>query len=294
MKILMPTPFVRYKVAAFLIVLIAGATTLSLCLPWEYWLHEVDRHWFKERVMDSLARWNGIEDWANAEPLTRHQDYSWVSRRRPVLIAHALGEAGTPGANTLPALERSYRAGMRLFEVDLWAQGAVLRCHHGPDTPPPLKFGGCRFETLLSALPADSWLVLDIKTDFASTGELVASILRRQGGAERVIFQLYAPEHLRLFNRWQVELPLPGPIVTSYLAHRRMDHVAQHTARVGVAVLTLPIERVIALTQLPEHLQFFVHPIHSCASLAEALQEKASGVYTLNSLRCSLIAVPAL
>ena len=159
-----------------------------------------------------------------------------------IRIAHALGEATGDGANTLPAMSRAHTLGFRIFEVDLSLDAGIVRCHHGPESPAPWQSGECRLENLLDALPSDSWLVLDIKTDFRTTGAEVLEIARLKGKARQLVFQLYRPAQLALFNAWQNASPeLPGPLITAYRSYRSVNHVARHAARVGVPVLTMPI-----------------------------------------------------
>lgn len=255
-----------------------------------YGLHELDQRFLNERIIDSIAQWRGDEDWASAEQLLRKQDYSWAqgSVGNPVLIAHALGESGSAQANTFAALERAMGRGFRHFEVDLWLEPTHVRCHHGPPGPPPFTVGDCDLAGLLARLPSDAWLILDIKTDFASTSERVLQIALQAGRTKRLVFQLYKPGHLALFNRWQAIYPdLPGPLITAYLAHRSIDHVAHHASRVGAKVLTVPRERVRAFTSRPAALTLFEHPIHDCQAWDGALADGALGLYQLNALQCA-------
>ena len=252
------------------------------------WLHQLDQRWLDERIMDTLARVSSSEDWSRAEPLRATQDDRWRQAEDSgmVRIAHALGESGGETANTVPAMRRAYRAGFRLFEVDLWQQGTALRCHHGPEPPPPLQPGDCRLDTLMAALPPDAWVVLDLKTDFERAGEEVLELMRRTGQATQVIFQLYEPGHLTLFNRWQSQQPFPAPIVSIYRAHRSVNHVAAATARLRTSMLTLPLERLPALSNRPPGLALYVHPVHDCAALEQARTARVRGIYTLTALSC--------
>lgn len=271
---------------SFLFACVVALMLLSGALPWRHWAHELDRRLLQERLMDALARWRLDEDWSKAEVLREGQDYRWRSSGSALLrIGHALGEAGLSGANTVEAMRRSYDAGMRLFEVDLWLEGAVVRCHHGPDAPPPLEPDSCRFDTLLAALPEDAWLVLDIKTDFVPTGERIVAAAQMQAKAPQIIFQLYEPGDLAWFNRWQAKSLLSGPIVTAYRAHRRIDHIAEHARRAG-AVLTMPMERLVALTRRPPGLPLYLHPVHDCDSWVKAARAGADGIYTRAPLKC--------
>ena len=248
----------------------------------------MDQNLLGERLKDSLAFVHGQEDWGDAARLERKQDYRWrQSVNGPLLIAHALGEAKFATANTVGALRRSEVKGFRVFESDFWLQSGAVRCYHGPEDPPPLQPGDCRFENVLDALPPGAWLVLDIKTDFQTTAMEILKIAQEKGRLSRLVFQLYAPKQVSLFNGWQKEYPeIPGPIITVYLSHRAVSHIAAHAKRVGVEVLTVPLARVPAYRTRPDHLALLVHPVHDCSASEQALTNGAAGLYALNSLDC--------
>lgn len=252
------------------------------------WLHRVDAAVLGERAMDALARLRTDEDWTTTAALRPDQDYSWLRAGGvpPVRIAHALGESGSATANTLAAARRAYAAGFRVLEVDLVEEAGVLRCQHDPGPQGDLVQDGCTFETLLAALPPDAWIVLDIKTDFEAVGQRIVDRVTGTADAGRIVFQLYRPGDFALFNRWQAQAPLPGPILTAYLAHRRIDHVAAEAARIGIRAFTLPLDRLPALTLRPTGAAVLVHPVHNCASWADAMR-RADGVYMLSSLQCA-------
>ncbi|MCE4558054.1 hypothetical protein [Pelomonas cellulosilytica] len=277
----------RYRLMALVVLVVAAIAGVAAAEAGRAYLHLIDSEWLGERVMDTLARVRSVEDWSSVLPLRPDQDYAWIEGSgAPVRIAHALGESGSPTANTLAAMRRSYEAGLRLFEVDLILDRGELRCQHDPGPPSGKAQTGCTFDALLAALPADAWLVLDIKTDFASTGQRIVDRLKSPADARRVVFQLYRPEDFARFDAWQQQAALPGPIVTAYLAHRRLDHVALHAARAGVRVLTVPIHRLPALSTRPVGLEVMVHPVHDCVSWDVATRAKVNGVYALASLRC--------
>ncbi len=250
------------------------------------WLHRVDSEWLGERIMDTLTRVRSSEDWSSAQPLQPSQDYRWLKAAgAPIRIAHALGESGMPTANTLGAMRRAYQAGFRIFEVDLVLEDGELRCQHDPGPQTEMVRDGCTFETLLGALPPDAFLVLDIKTDFEAVGRRIVERVTGTSDAPRVVFQLYRPEDFRSFGLWQSQAPLPGPILTAYLSHRRVDHVAANVGRLGVKALTLPLERLPALSVRPGGVSLLVHPVHSCETWGQA-RNRADGAYALSSLRC--------
>jgi hypothetical protein len=203
-----------------------------------------------------------------------------------VLIAHALGDAGQVRQNTIAALERSASSGLRLLELDVWldADGA-LRCHHGPDAPPPLQPGECTpLLAAQAALARQAWLVLDIKTDFAATTQAIGREFKGRPEAARLIFQLYRPGDIAHYAEWAAALNLPGPIITAYRARRSLGHIAGQAARLGVRAFTFPLYRGDALGPAPAGVSRLVHPVHDCPELAEARRLAADGFYLTTDL----------
>lgn len=276
------------SVTTTLVVLtVLGMTGLAATAGGRAWLHRVDAQVFGERVRDALAHWRTSEDWSKAVVLRPGQDYAWLAvGGAPVRVAHGLGDSGASTGNTLAAARRAYAAGLRLLEVDLVQEAGELRCQHDPGPQEGFVMDGCTFDTLSAVVPEDAWLVLDIKTDFAAVGERIVARAIATGQARRIVFQLYRPEDFELFNRWQTQAPLPGPILTAYLAHRRIDHVAAHAERTGVQALTLPLDRLTALTKKPAGAKVLVHPVRDCVAWLQAQARGADGVYVPSSLRC--------
>lgn len=251
------------------------------------WLRHIDSILLGERLTDTVARMRVAEDWASAASLRADQDYSWLAAvGRPVRIAHALGESGSPSANTLASARRAYQAGFRLLEVDLVLERGKLLCQHDPGPQIDLVKDGCTFETLLATLPRDAWIVLDIKSNFEATGQLIVDRIKGSAEAKRVVFQLYQPSDFALFNRWQSKVALPGPILTVYRSHHSVDNIARQAPRLGIEGFALPMERLPALSARPVGAKVLVHPVHDCEDWAKSVM-KADGLYTLSALQCS-------
>lgn len=272
----------KVAVAVFgAIVLAAAAVAGFSALRW------ADRSLLNEQLKDWWGQIRYAEDWSSSAALPK-LDYTWLdTASRPILVAHALGEAGLAGQNTLGALQRSVERGLRLLEVDIWLDKAGrLRCHHGPTPPTDYVPGDCQLpEALRAAAQAQAWLVLDVKTDFEETGEAIVRQLQGDPTAiKRLIFQLYKPSDIPLFTAWATRLDLPGPIVTAHRARRSLQHVAQHTSRLGIRVLTFPLHRSDALGKRPPGLVLLVHPVHDCPAAAEASRVPADGMYLLSTV----------
>lgn len=269
------------------VLLVAVLLCLSLLRPVlvaldrDFW-HETVRRWRNELLKK--------EDWAAVPPLPA-LDYRWLESRRGATrrIAHALGRYNTPLANELGAVPLALADGFDILEVDLWLdKDGEVRCFHGPGDPGPLTSRSCTFERLLAATRRSAtWLVLDIKTDFALTSARIMQQLQyTTQDAPRVIFQLYHPQDVRRFAQLLNGHALPGPIITAYDSSASLNEVAEGVARSGVKVMTIPYERARALTRPLSGVSVFVHPVHDCATMAAAQAAGYRGVYTLSGLRC--------
>jgi hypothetical protein len=249
-----------------------------------------DRVWLGECLKDAFAAAWWRERWEAAPLLPEGLDYTWLQvADHPIHIAHALGASGTPRANTLAALADSVAAGFRLVEVDLWLDEStgIVHCHHGP-APPIAGSGECTINTLIATLKENPlWLVLDIKTDFEKTGQIIITAMTNAGLERRSILQIYLPEQLGVYVTWRRHYALPGPLITAYRSHRSLNYLARQARRTGVRALTVPIERSKALWSRPDGLRLFVHPVHDCADWAQSLAVHADGVYSLSELRCN-------
>ncbi len=244
----------------------------------------VDINFFNEKMKDITGRYLFGEDWSSISLVQHNLDYSWLTNdRKPVLIAHALGASDLPSQNTLPEMTESITNGLRLIEVDIWLdESGQLRCHHGPWIPRPFKLGDCTFEEVVSISSINqTWLVLDIKTDFHKTGEEIVKRTQKQNAAH-VIFQLYKPEHIELFRRWNLEKPFAGPIITLYLARRSVNYVQQMMHGTVFKALTIPSYRLAAMSFKSDQIKVFTHPVHNCEIFTDLKKYKLDGFYVIN------------
>lgn len=272
--------------------ILASALALALAaMPLARWL---DRTLPGEPLRNSWGSLRWDEDWAKAATLPAGLNKDWLmadDRTGFRRIAHALGGAGTADANTLVALRQAQAAGMSLFEVDLWLDpNGRLRCFHGTEdgvAPPPMRPGDCTLDALLDAMvDHPGWLVLDIKTDFRTTGQSVINLLQARAGAPRVIFQLYRPDDVTAFVDWTATIALPSPIVTAYAAHRGVQHIADQLTRMGIVAMALPLDKREWLTERPQGIALFLHPVHSCAALRSSLTWGAAGGFVALRVEC--------
>jgi hypothetical protein len=252
--------------------------------------------WFDDHVCGQWLReiWGRLrwrEDWSAAADV-QNMDYGWLPDRQSVRIAHALGAAGLPLQNSLQAFHASALVGFRLMEVDLWLdpQGH-LRCHHagGPqDGVAATAVNECDATDLFSAVSRTPgvWLVLDLKSGFAETGRAALDAAHRVGVDGRLIFQLYQPEDSIVFAEWRRTFPLPGPIITTYRAHRPIWSVLPAVEALGYRAVALPLDSVPMIPRSHSGVRLLAHPVHDC-NLLQGLQSTGiSGFYMLNDLPC--------
>ena len=149
----------------------------------------------------------------------------------------------------------------------------------------------------MKILPSDHYLVLDIKTDFASTADSVVGLLRagiiENPKSKQIIFQLYKPLHVRWFHSTVLankKLIFSQPIITSYKTHADVAFLSQIKPRfVGAiafprfrdSILLSAFKTFPSLTSLPT---LFVHPVSSCAEFSQSLRNGISAVYGPRSL----------
>lgn len=249
-------------------------------------LKTADRLWLNEEIKDSYASVRHGEDW-HGVMLIRELDYRWLSHApSSIRIAHALGAAGGPDANTLSAARRSLQTGFHFLEVDLWLEPAtgIVHCHHGPDAPPLVPT--CRLEEVADLISSsDTWLVLDLKTPFNSTLQTALQVLQARGIVKRAIVQLYQPADFAAFDFARKQYALPGPIVATHLAHRSVNHVARAAAQAGVQAISISLDRLPALSE-SQALGVLAHPVHDCSAWRWALGEGARGFYITHALDC--------
>lgn len=265
-----------------------SALVLSLGKPAARW---ADTHLLHEQLRDLAGHHVHHEDWSPLPPLPEGLSRQWleasVASNSPLRIAHALGEADSTKADSLEAYQRAAERGFRIFEVDLYLDEAGrLRCHHGPEAPPP--FGpntSCTLERLLDRLPtSDAWLVLDIKSDFRATAERVLAAGAARGRNAQLIYQLYRPSDYAWFHERAAASGAPAPLITAYLSHRSGDYLRAQAARLRVPVLTLPIERLPALSAADSQGPLiFTHPVHQCTQyLGLPASPAIAGLYMLS------------
>lgn len=269
----------KFKVTILFVFLCFGAYKTGV-LRW------FDINFCQEKIKDISGVWVFKENWSDVPKLDGLLDYSWLNfAGKPILIAHALGASGAPGQNTLAEMNNSIDKGLRLMEIDLWLdENDVLRCHHGPVQPEKFKKGDCRFEDALElAVKSDSLLILDIKTDFTKTGDILVERVN-SFHASRVIFQLYKPEHIQQFSKWHQTKPFAGPIVTLYLARRSVNHIYESVIPLGIKALTIPIQRLPVLNYRYRDIKLLTHPVHDCDSFLVAEKVGAEGFYVTSSI----------
>jgi glycerophosphoryl diester phosphodiesterase len=260
------------------------------------WLRDFDRIFLHEKFRDLRASLFYSEDWHSISPPIIAYDYNWLSQISDpdgvIRIAHGLGGVGT-AANSLAALHLAQATGFRIFEVDLWLdQAGYVRCHHGPEVPPPLKKDSCIFERILNELRPHDFLILDIKTDFKKTFAKILELVPPHQAAQ-IITQIYTPEQITLFQQAQTQYKISGPIITLYQTHHSLNHIIQalQSGKSHIRVVVFPFERLPALQQPrlqsnESKITLFSHPVKDCDDLKLLLKNDIQGIYIKQDFPC--------
>ncbi len=217
---------------------------------------------------------------------------AWTAylQRSPALVAHALGSYAAP--NSLSGFRHSLAQGSSLFEVDVYLDRQnILRCHHGPDIPKPIRSGECELGSLLKLVPEHRFLILDIKTDFVRTADRVIGLLASplyMPYANRLIFQLYTPDDLHWFAKTARQNSLIknkailtlyrtrlNPVFANVFAPRFIGAVTFPAERLGMQNYLLAASRVSLGGIRPT----LVHPVKSCWEFEKARLYSIQGVY---------------
>lgn len=269
-------------VPLIIIAAIAAISVLSVNGP--RFFRIMDLIVFHEFFRDVRGRIVYNEDWNQVALDSGRFDYSWLDRvKGPVMVAHAMGRADAL-ANSIPAMVEAIAQGIVFIEVDLFLDSSgVLRCHHGPESPPKYRVGDCEFTSALQLARASNvYLILDIKTDFLTTASLILRTMD-SSSARHVIFQLYQPDHIAYFRKWTRLFPFPGPILTAYRSYRSIGHLRSSANRLGIRVVTAPVAKIMRVQPyLPDQV-LLVHPVATCQVYKSTLKRGAAGFYGYTS-----------
>ena len=237
------------------------------------------------------------ESWASVNTLrdsglNLEDKWVYLLSQRSRVVMHALGDYSR--RNSLAGVSSSAAKGAEFFEVDIFLdESGRLRCHHGPEYPEPYQAGDCEFALLLSTLPQNSFLILDVKTNFVTTANEVLKELSQKEMSEsrsKVIFQLYLPSHLRWFveaGRRHPDVLRNKPIVTLYRTHSYAPFVSLASPDF-VGAITYPWSR-LDMKSLESFLfkvnkPLLTHAISDCNALMDAIDSGVVGIYGPNTL----------
>lgn len=239
-------------------------------------------------IVDTYSYWRTGEDWSNTPILPAGLDYTWANADASgaIRVAHALGGWGRPHEqDTMSALRRSLAAGMTIVEVDLsLAEDGILYCFHGPGEPTAELLHApdrCDLAAILMEMRETQFtLVVDLKSDFDASVEIVRRQVRAAGLSHRIVFQLYQPSDIARFAA-MADDRFAGPIVTVYRSFRGGRHLRPHLERIGARVITVPVERMFefGVSSLPLSV-LLTHPIQSCAEMLKVRRAGYAGGYT--------------
>lgn len=244
----------------------------------------ISLNFFRQEIRDFSSYTIYNENWEILEGVKFSYNYSWIeNKNRPIYIAHALGYSGEKFENSIFGYKLSKISGFDFFEVDLWLDSNNnLRCHHGPEQPPPISSGQCTFGNLLKLACLDkSFLILDIKTDFLLTTKEIEKFLHKDC-SRFVIFQLYKSNDFFIFDEISKKFELPGPIYTYYMTRRNIDKVINVLSKTGVRAVAFPTSIEFNKSSYYKNISFFVHPVYNCTDFMKVDDYGFVGLFTKN------------
>lgn len=257
--------------------------TLILSLHKVEFFRWLDYKFFDERIKDYVGAIYFKEDW-NATPVINAESWGNRIEQRELYVAHALGGSGESNDNSFEALDTAIQLGFNIFEVDIWLDSdGKLRCHHGPGLPPKETVNSCTYNGLIKKIEKNNFiLILDIKTDFKSTGDLLVKQTPFEV-SKNVVFQLYEPKHFSYFIDWQRSKKFPFPLVTLYRSKRSIKHVLTALNKKGVTSFVVP-SKLLNNIDKSSNLTLFTHPVHSCSQYLVAREKSVVGFFINNSI----------
>lgn len=237
-----------------------------------------------ESIKNKYCEMTNNENWAGEIKDTAVYNYTWLNNSNQIYIAHALGGANSKDrANTISEMHRSLSLGLKFLEVDLWLSDGVLRCHHGPQVPNVLAAESCTLSKILAATGKNIYLILDTKTNFEQTAYTILNTVTKDD-ASRLIFQVYKPDDLNIFNSILKVKPFAGPILANYLSRRSLEYLSGVANAYGIRAISVPVVRLQSLPIERGSILYLAHPVHDKYQFRIANESHVNGYYVSNDL----------
>lgn len=176
--------------------------------------------------------------------------FLWWLGGRGIMIAHAGGGLeGQTYTNSLTAMDHNYKAGFRLFEIDLalTSDGALVCAHDWRSVSgvrPTLAewrgsegaLAGCEAETLAAwfQVHTDAFLITDVKD--ADQQPILPILLASGLPKNRTIVQIYSPEEHDVVRDMGFDLQ----ILTLYRYQGGLDEIKALSESRRILALTMP------------------------------------------------------
>ena len=251
------------------------------------------------RTLERGDTWSSLV-WINSDRINLNDNWMYLENNDSSLIAHRLGDYSNE--NTMKAARESLSRGVKLLEVDIFKDDqGYMRCHHGPDVPKLYQAKDCTLGKILREMPDNTYLILDIKTDFIEASSLILDFLRdhlkNDALGDKLVFQLYKPSDIRWFHESAEKYPRllrNKPIVTLYRSHI-VYPLASAILPSSIGAIAYPWEKdVLHSASIESYLfkvkhKLFVHPIDSCFAYLSLRRKGVSGVYAPSKLKHCLL-----
>ena len=242
-------------------------------------IKEIDEEYFNSNIRNFYGHYIKKEYWNLEDINFTENNILKYSKDNFINIAHSLGGRNTDKENSYEALDISLTRGFKFFEVDIFLDpDGNLNCSH--DEP---KFKTlCNLEDLLRKVHAKkSYLIIDIKSDFYKTFNLIAKKAESKDDPmwSSLILQIYKPKELEHYSKSAAHKRFFNPpIISTYKSHRKISDTCKELTNTGIDTIAISTKKARFQNSACEEFNIIIHPVQSCAEIAEF--KNISGIFT--------------
>ena len=242
-------------------------------------IKEIDEEYFDTNIRNFYGLYIKNEYWGLEDINFAENNILKYSEDNFINIAHGLGGRNTDKENAYEGFDIASSKGFKFFEVDIFLDPAGnLNCSH--DEP---KFETlCNLEDLLRKVHAKkSYLIIDIKSDFHKTFNLIAKKAESKYDPmwSSLILQIYKPKELDYYSTTAAHYKFFNPpIISTYKSNRKISDTCKELAHTGIDTIALSIRKASLQHGACKEFNIIVHPVRSCSDIEDL--KNISGIFT--------------
>lgn len=243
----------------------------------------IDEEYFDSNIRNIYGYYIKKEYWDLKDASFMENNILQYSNNNFVNIAHGLGARNTDQENSYEAFNYSLTRGFKFFEVDIFLDyDGNLNCSH--DEPKFKSF--CNLEDLLRKVHArKSYLIIDIKSDFYKTFNLIAEIAESTDDPiwTSLILQIYKPKELEHYSKSLAHKRFFNPpIISTYKSNRKISGICKELTNTGIDTIALAKNKARFHDSSCEEFNIIIFPVQSCGEILDF--NNISGIFTNNEI----------